>query len=473
MARTLDGDRRIGVALGRAAFGDSGRVRLRTLALIQWVAIAGQAVALLFVEFVLGFELPLVPALAIIAASAVLNLAITIDRPAGLRLGDTAAAWYLGFDICQLTALLYLTGGLENPFAFLLLAPVTVSATILSRRVTVLLCILALACVSFLALFHWPLPWIDGPLVLPFILVVGTWVALALGIVFFAAYTWRVAEEARRMSDALGATQMALAREQQMSALGGLAAAAAHELGSPLGTIVLVARELERELPKDSPLAEDVTLLISQADRCRRILADFAARPGADGGKPFTDIPVDALVEAAGAPHKDPRVVVVFDAGPAEAAEDEPAPIVVRSPEFIHGLGNLIQNAVQFARTEVVVRTRWSAAEIAVIIADDGAGFPEHVLERLGEPYISGRGRDGRHMGLGVFIAKTLLAGTGASVAFANGGDGGAEVTVRWPRAALAVRPAVATIETQHGAGAHGTSGLKEDTERQQAQRVA
>lgn len=425
-------------AIGPTPLDDSGRVRLRTLARIQWVAIAGQAGALLVVHFGLGFKLPLGPALAIVAASALLNLAITIDRPSGLRLGERAAAWYLGFDVCQLAALLYLTGGLQNPFAFLLLAPITVSATILSVRVTIILCALALACISLLAAYHLPLPWGPGELSLPFTYVVGVWVALALGIVFFAIYTWRVAEEARRMSDALAATQVALAREQQMSALGGLAAAAAHELGSPLGTISLVARELGRELPKDSPLADDVQLLISQAERCRQILADFAARPGADGGIPFTDVPVDALVEAAAAPHLDGRVVVVFDAGPAADAEDEPAPIVMRSPEFIHGLGNLIQNATQFARREVVVRTRWSGREITVTIADDGTGFPPHVLERLGEPYISGRSRNGSHMGLGVFIARTLLNRTGATVSFANGELGGAEVVVRWPRAALA-----------------------------------
>jgi two-component system sensor histidine kinase RegB len=424
--------------VGPRPIDDSGRVRLRTLARIQWVAIAGQAGALLMVYFGLGFALPLGPALAIVAASALLNLAITIDRPSGLRLGERAAAWYLGFDVCQLAALLYLTGGLENPFAFLLLAPVTVSATILSIRITMLLCALALACISLLAAYHLPLPWGPDQLSLPFIYVVGVWVALALGIVFFAAYTWRVAEEARRMSDALAATQVALAREQQMSALGGLAAAAAHELGSPLGTISLVARELGRELPNDSPHAEDVQLLISQSERCRKILADFAARPGTDGGIPFTDVPVDALVEAAAAPHMDGRVVVVFDAGPAADAEDEPAPIVMRSPEFIHGLGNLIQNAVQFARREVVVRTRWSDREITVSISDDGTGFPDHVLERLGEPYISGRGRTGEHMGLGIFIARTLLNRTGATVSFANGEMGGAEVMVRWPRDALA-----------------------------------
>lgn len=417
-----------------AAVADPGRVRLRTLTLIRWVAVAGQVAAIVVVKFGLGFQLPLTLALAVVGASALLNVAIGLGRPAGARIGEFAAAGYLAFDIAQLTVLLYLTGGLENPFAFLLLAPVTVSATVLSLRSTVALCALALICITVLAAVHWPLPWGAGGMALPKTYILGSWVALGLGIVFFASYTWRVAQEARSMSDALSATQLALAREQQLSALGGLAAAAAHELGSPLGTIAIATREIARELPEDSPIADDVRLLISETERCRDILAELARRPEGDEFSPFRRIPVDMLVAAAADRHGSERIRMRLDAAPAPGGGQTP-PSTERSTETLHGLGNLIQNAVQFARSEVHVLTRWGEADISVTIRDDGPGFPARLFERLGEPYLSVGNTEGEHMGLGIFIARTLLQRTGAEVIFGNVDGGGAEAIVRWDRA--------------------------------------
>ena len=411
-------------------------VRLRTLTLIRWVAIAGQALALTVVHFGLGFALPLAPALAVVGASLLLNVIVMAVRPAAVRLGGNAAAAFLAYDILQLAALLYLTGGLENPFSFLLLAPVAVSATILSPRSTTALSLLSIGSISVLAVFHYPLPWSQEGLVVPRTYVTGIWVALTIGIVFFAIYTWRVAEEARRMSNALAASQLALAREQQFAALGGLAAAAAHELGSPLGTIAVVSREIARGLPVGSPLADDVNLLISETARCRDILAELSDRSAADDDtSPFARLPVHALVEASAERHRDDRVQLVFDSAPADdAGEEPPEPVAVRRPEIVHGLGNLIQNAVQFARRQVEVSTRWDRDTVTVVIRDDGPGFAPGLLERLGEPYISVRSDPRGHMGLGIFIARTLLQRSGAALAFDNHPRGGASVTVMWRR---------------------------------------
>lgn len=413
---------------------DSVRVRLRTLTLIRWAAVAGQAAAILVVHFGLEFPLPLGPTLAVVAASALFNLVVGHGRRVVARIGEATATWCLAFDIAQLAALLYLTGGLENPFAFLLLAPVTVSATVLSLRSTAALCALSLMCITVLAVDHVSLPWGLGGFALPTTYVLGSWVALGLGIAFFASYTWRVAQEAREMSNALAATQLALAREQELSALGGLAAAAAHELGSPLGTIAVATREIARELPDDSPIAEDVNLLISETARCRDILAELARRPRGDDSWPFSRVPVDALVEAAAARHAVPQVNIRHEIAPPDNSSGTAAPSTDRSAEIVHGLGNLIQNAVQFAATEVEIITRWTADEVGVTIRDDGPGFPARMLDRVGEPYLSARGPDGEHMGLGIFIAQTLLRRTGAVVAFANRGSGGAEATVSWDR---------------------------------------
>ncbi|HYM01588.1 MAG TPA: ATP-binding protein, partial [Stellaceae bacterium] len=257
--------------------------------------------------------------------------------------------------------------------------------------------------------------------------------------VFIAGYTGSVAEEARRLRDAVAATQLALAREQRVSAVGALAAAAAHELGSPLATIAVVAKELVRDLPPDSPYAQDALLLLSQSERCRTILADLARQRDGESGSPFTRMPFSALVEAAGEPHSAAAIDVLYLTAAGRDADTHPVeePLVPRSPEIMHGLGNLIQNAAQFARREVTVTTSWSEDTVAVDIVDDGPGFPPQVLTRIGEPYISGRGGETQHMGLGIFIAQSLLERTGARVSFANLPDGGAQVVVEWRRSTL------------------------------------
>jgi two-component system sensor histidine kinase RegB len=236
------------------------------------------------------------------------------------------------------------------------------------------------------------------------------------------------------MADAFAQTQLALAREQRVSAVGALAAAAAHELGSPLGTIAVVAKELMRELPPDSPHLDDAKLLVSQTERCRTILAELAHRPDTDGGSPFTKLPISALAEAAGAPYRRENVRVIYATAQATRGDE---PVIARSPEIMHGLGNLISNAIQFADEEVTVTVAWDAESIGVDIADDGIGFPADVLARVGEPYISGRSDPTGHMGLGIFIARTLLERSGASLSFANLPEGGAHVVIQWQRGKL------------------------------------
>jgi two-component system sensor histidine kinase RegB len=300
---------------------------------------------------------------------------------------------------------------------------------------------LTVAAISVLAIYHLPLPWREMPLPPPPLYVLGVWVALVSSTMFIGGYTWSVAEEARRMRDAYTATQLALAREQRVSAVGGIAAAAAHQLGSPLATIAVVAKELVRDLPPGSPYAEDALLLLSQSERCRTILADLARQRDGESGSPFAGLPFSALVEAAGEPYGEDGVDVAYATAAGRDADARPVeePLVQRSPEIMHGLGNLIQNAAQFARHEVSVTTTWSEDTVAVDIVDDGPGFPQQVLARIGEPYISGRssGGEGQHMGLGIFIAQSLLERTGARVSFANIADGGAQIVVEWKRTML------------------------------------
>ncbi|MEK9662892.1 MAG: ActS/PrrB/RegB family redox-sensitive histidine kinase, partial [Alphaproteobacteria bacterium] len=316
------------------------------------------------------------------------------------------------------------------------LGPVIVSATMLSRRATLLLCGLAVAVATAIAIYHVPLPWHTTGFALPDIYVWGLWCAVTLGIVFLAAYAGSVAAEGRRMSDALAATQLALAREQRLAALGGLAAAAAHELGSPLSSIAITVRELIRETPPDSPLAEELEILRSESERCRAILAELGRRPDTDddAASPYSRQPVSVMVQGAADRYAREAVDIVFD---AQSEDGSAEPMVRRSPELVHGLGNILQNAVQFAREQVTVEIRWSAARIALTIADDGPGFAPAVLDRIGEPYISSR--PGAHLGLGIFIAQTLLENTGARLTFGNWRDvagriTGSNVAIIWQR---------------------------------------
>lgn len=431
----------------RFTFGDGlGPAGARTLTTIRWVALMGQLISLLVVHYGLGFPLPLEITLGIVASGALYNLVIEGIRQAGRAQTTSAAAFGLAFDIAQLAYLLYWTGGLENPFALMLIAPVTVSATILSGAATIWLSFLALVSASLLAVVHQPLPWPRDGLELPNIYVFGLWMAIVITTLFIAGYTYRVSRDARRMSDALGATRLALSREQQLSALGGLAAAAAHELGTPLSTIAVVARELRKDLPKDSEWGEDVDLLLSETARCRDILTQLSRQPDQEAAGPFKSMPFSAMVEAAAAPHQRDDVVVIIERhgpeGALDLAADEGAaitdqPRVVLTPEMNQGIGTLVQNAVQFAAETVEITVYWDEQTASVIIEDDGPGFASLVLDRLGEPYVSSRaGKDG-HMGLGIFIAKTLLERGGASLSFSNRAEGGARVEVQWRRSDL------------------------------------
>lgn len=414
-------------SLTKAAAG--APLRLRTLMLLRWLAVAGQAGALVVVAIVLGFPVALPALLIPIAASVLLNVVLHFAYPVTKRLSDREAGLYLAYDVLQLAALLYLTGGLQNPFSFLILVPVTISATILELGLTIGLGALALACVTLLSVFHLPLPWGGAPFDLDPIYMVGIWTSLALGMVFIITYAWRVAAEARRLASAVSATRDALAKEQQLSALGALAAAAAHELGTPLATIAVVTRELADELG-DGPHAEDLAILRSQTKRCREILSQLSRRPEDMRDTTFSVLPLTTLVEAAAAPHL--RLGPRFE---IEAAGGGPEPLVHRAPEIIHGLGNLVENAMRFATEQVTITIDWDRDEVVVVVGDDGPGFSAEVLESLGEPYVTTRKGEG--LGLGVFIAKTLIEHSGGRIGFFNRVDRGAEVAIRWPRGIL------------------------------------
>lgn len=413
-------------------------LRLGTLVGLRWLAIAGQALGVLFVQFGLGFQLPLLLCLALIGLSMALNLWLVLRLGEAFRPSAMVATWQLGWDLCQLSALLALTGGLQNPFSLLLLAPVSVSATTLPQRSTLVLAGLAAVLASLLSVVHLDLPWRPNErIVFDRVYVIGIWVSLICGVTFIAAYTNRVAHEARQLADALAATELALSRHEQLSALDGLAAAAAHELGTPLSTIALAAREIRDEVP-EGPVREDIELIMSQAARCRVILGKLRSLHDAPGD-PFAAAPVGALLAEVVQPLSGRGKVLSIRTDKAAGEE----PVIRRNAGLLYGLGNLIENAAQFAEKAVLIEASWDKVALTVTITDDGPGFPSDLVARLGEPYLTTRPRSADSgepggLGLGIFIAKTLLERTGARVSFENEpNDGHARVRMIWPRGAI------------------------------------
>lgn len=411
-------------------------VRLDTILRLRWLAVLGQLAAIFIVAQGLEFDVPVVPCVTIVGLSALLNLALQIALNPMQRLEPVYAAALLALNIVELAGLLFLTGGLQNPFSFLFLAPVLISATALPVRLTIALGCLAVACASALVFFHLPLPWdSDDPLVLPPIYLLGVWLSILLAIGVTSLYAFQVTEESRKLSDALAATELVLAREQHLTQLDGLAAAAAHELGTPLSTIFLIARELGNSV-KDSQFAGDLKTLREQAQRCRDILGKISQLSAT--GAPFDRMKLSTLIEELVAPHRDFGVAIKVRLAVAAT----PEPVGARNPAILYGVGNILENAVDFANQTVEVNAWWNAETIEIVISDDGPGIAPDMLKRIGEPYLSRRRsadeaqseRSG--LGLGVFIARTLLERTGASVSFSNRifPDHGAVVHIVWPR---------------------------------------
>lgn len=403
-------------------------LRLRTLILLRWTAIFGQLAALAVVTQYFGIQVPLGLCFFAIGLAIIANLLAIFIFPENKRLSEGEAKLTLVFDLAQLGFLLFLTGGLTNPFALLMLAPVIVSATALRLRSTILLGILAASIVTLIGLVNLPLRYeTGGNLAVPELFVFGFWIAILIGIGFLSLYSRRISSEMRSMSDALLATQMALAREQKLTDLGGVIAAAAHELGTPLATIKLVSTELIAELSDHPDLAEDVLLIREQADRCRDILRSMG-KAGKDDLHMRQGL-LSAVLREAAEPHLDrgKTVRITVTAAPQCSLRE---PDILRRPELIHGLRNLVQNAVDFAHGKVWIDASYSETRLRILIVDDGPGYPLQVIGRIGDPFVRPR-RDQRDlsrpgyegMGLGLFIAKTLLERTGAELSFANGSD--------------------------------------------------
>ena len=434
-------------------------VFLNTLTNLRWLAIVGQSAAVFIGTVMIELELNIIYCLSLILASLIFNICSILYFPSSKRLSEKSILSVLMFDLLQLSALLYLCGGLTNPFAVLILAPVTIAATLLPIVPTVFLCISAVISVSILSYLHIPLELSGGKLLLlPDTLMFGIWAALLITIIFVSAYVWSVKKDMVRINELLVATKLALEREQKLTALGGLIAAAAHELGSPLTTIKLVSSELLEEFSGKSIKAstiEDLELIKSQAERCKEILKNMAT--GETDDVEINAIPIIALVKEASLPFQNLGKTIKFslkNLDDNDKAVGGDQIVIKKSSEIVHGLRNIIQNATDFSKESVYIDVSWSSSQIIISVKDDGPGFPIDLIDGIGEPFIN-RKRSYpsadlnrpkyESMGLGLFIAKTLLERSGAKLTFRNydGSDArgprtsGAEVISVWNRSVV------------------------------------
>ena len=423
------------------------RLRIQFLVQLRWLAIAGQILSIYLVAWVLGWNFNWAICLGIVTISIWLNIVLRMYYPARTRPNLKFATSLLLYDIFSIAALLYMTGGIQNPFVFLMIAPTVISASTLPLKQTFFIGGITLVTLTFISIYHQPVPWFSGvEFDVPDPYKIAIAMSFLAALVYVAAAAYLLSTEARRMSAALAATEAVLAREQQLNALDGLAAAAAHELGTPLGTIYVTSKELMRSVPEGGELSDDLKLISSQAERCRTILTKLTRSPEETDALLKTLTLTDLIKEVADPfQFSDIRLEIVSQPTNKAKAVQAIEPLSNRNPGVLYGLGNLIENAIDYAEEIVAITANWTDDDVFIVIADDGPGFPPEILDTLGEPFITTRSAtttsmemsDGSGLGLGFFIAKTLLERSGATLTLANRlpPEHGAVIRIHWPRA--------------------------------------
>ncbi len=410
----------------------------KALVLIRWLALSGQSLALVVVFFLLDFEPPFLSALGIILVGVAVNIWQAWRTRHLTQTSAIELLLALSFDVIQLAGLLYLTGGLTNPFSILLLAPIVVSAALLDFKSTALLVILVGVCASLLSRLHLPLPLLADRFSLPPLYLVGLLAALMVSALFISFYVWWLADKSRRTSASLAATQLVLEREQQIANLGALAAAAAHKLGSPLNTITLISHELQSRLdqqPSSEALTADISLLIEEAERCRVILSELDRDVNTDRFADDVTMPISQVLQSMlDAKFTELKGLLDLTTG---ALDDSTEPLSKPLPDLKYTLEILLDNAHDYAASAIRLDIGWTATDIDINLSDDGPGFGSNILARLGQPWNSSRDGRGGHRGLGLFLAVTLVNSLGGQIDIYNEEIGGAAIHITIPRERL------------------------------------
>ena len=400
-----------------------------TLVILRWIANIGQLSAVGLVFFLLNFNFPVLFTILIISFGVLSNIYLQFFIKM-TQIKDFYSALFLLFDLTQLFFLLYLTGGISNPFSILLIIPTIVSSTFLSLGSTLILGFSTIIFLFLLSVFHYPLPGIhESNFTFPKYFLTGYFIAILIGLIFLSYFGIRFTGETKKRSDAASVMRQVIAREYELESLGGQAAAAAHSLGTPLATISVVAKELKKEIGQNSKYSKDIELLISQSKRCGEILKKISQKQILED-KFISSLKVEDLLEEiikSFEETSDKNINLITD-------QDKNKIDIRRSPEVVYGLRNFIGNAVKFSKEQINISIESNKKNAKIIINDDGEGFAEDIKKNLGEPYIKSKSNnENSGTGLGTFLGKTLLERRGAKLNFSNGGAlKGAKVTISW-----------------------------------------
>ena len=411
--------------------GENLNLDRKTLIILRWIAIIGQFTAINLVYFYLNLNFPIKIAYLIILIGLTTNLILQF-KVKTILLSDFYASIFLIYDLVQLSLLLYLTGGISNPFSILMIIPAIVSSTLLSMGTTIILGFLTILFLFLLTIFHYPLPGIhDGSVTFPKLYLIGYFIAIIVGLIFLSYFGIRFSGESKRRSDAVNRLQQVVAKEYELESLGGQAAAAAHSLGTPLATINVVATEIKKEIGDNKELVKDIDLLISQTKRCGEILKQISMK----------QIKEDTFFSKTGLENLLSEIIENFQETSSKkiylvSDQDKNKIQLRRSPELIYGLRNFIGNAVKFSKSRVEIEIKSNNDLTNISIHDDGPGFPDDIIEIIGEPYIKSKSKSvlsNAGTGLGTFLGKTLLERQLAKLHFSNNNKfGGASVNINW-----------------------------------------
>ena len=406
-------------------------ILLGNLIKIRWIAIFGQVLAIFFVSYIIKIEIPLIETLLIIFLSIIVNFYSYYEERKNKSISNIKAFSYLLFDTLQLGFLLFLTGGIINPFSILILAPVITSASYLPASMTVILSSISIVIIILLNFYFVPLD-LGSEFYLPDIYSFGLVASLIITVIFIAIYSYLFASSSRKISNALSVSKLQILNQKKITEVGSLSAAAAHELGTPLNTIFLVLNDLlkEKKLVDDKNIVKDIKLLKSQAERCKEILKRFSKNPLKLKDSFLEKVKITDLIKINFDKfNKNKNLKIIIE---PETDESE----IIYKDEMMYALGNVIQNAILYSNKIITAQLYYNPKNIKIVISDDGMGFSKDIIDKLGEPYIS---KNNQGMGLGIFIAKNLIENMGGNISFYNSKENNAVVEIIFENSILSI----------------------------------
>ena len=406
----------------------ANNIILTNLIKIRWIAISGQLAAIFLVFFYFKIYIPVIACLCVVFVSVIINIFSFFTYKINDSLSDKAAFYFLLFDTTQLGILLYLTGGIYNPFSLLLIAPLIISASYLPIIFSIGLLFLSFWIVILISNFYLPINWNESFNV-PKFFTYGLSLSLIISLIFIVIYVYLFANSSRRISEALSQTRSTLANQKKIFEIGSLSAAAVHELSTPLNTIFLILNDLrdEESVKNNHGIKKEIDLLKSQADRCRNILLTLSKNPENLKDNFFDKTTISNLVKINFDKFNNRNIILEIN-----LISNQDEPLILFKDELVYGIGNIIQNAIQHAVSKIIINISWDEKEFIIVVSDDGSGFNNEVFDQIGQPYIS---KQKVGMGLGIFIAKNLIENIEGFISFRNQKDSGASVEIKIKRA--------------------------------------